>query len=218
MSVNRVSLGNVAPNYNKNINSSDNSVFLNILNNSVNQSDGDLDSIFEAASKKYNIPVSLLKSVAKTESNFNSDATSSCGAMGIMQLMPATAQSLGVSDAYDPQQNIMGGAKYLSQMLDEFDGDQHLAVAAYNAGPNSVRKYGGIPPFEETQNYVNKVLGLGDDGTNELASTADNIYSDTQNLSAVKDYLADSIAKMALMKINMVNMSNVSNDENSSFL
>jgi soluble lytic murein transglycosylase-like protein len=95
----------------------------------------DLDSIFEAASKKYNVPVNLLKAVAKAESNFNSHATSSCGAMGIMQLMPATAKSLGVTDAYNPEQNIMGGAKYLSQMLNQFNGNTELAVAAYNAGP-----------------------------------------------------------------------------------
>ena len=98
-------------------------------------SETDLDSLFEAASKKYNVPCNLLKAVAKTESNFSSDATSSCGAMGIMQLMPATAAELGVNDAYDPGQNIMGGAKLLSKLLDQFNGNTELAVAAYNAGP-----------------------------------------------------------------------------------
>ena len=87
------------------------------------------------------------------------NATSHCGAMGIMQLMPGTAASLGVTNAYDPEQNIMGGAKYLSQMLSEFGGSTQLAVAAYNAGPGSVSKYGGIPPYEETQTYVERVLG-----------------------------------------------------------
>ncbi|MEL4105595.1 lytic transglycosylase domain-containing protein [Oscillospiraceae bacterium WX1] len=124
----------------------------------------DLDAIFKAAAEKYNVPVRLLKAVAKTESNYNPKATSSCGAMGIMQLMPSTAKSLGVTDAYDPEQNIMGGAKYLSQLLNRFGGNTSLAVAAYNAGPGAVAKYNGIPPYDETQNYVKKVLGyLGSD-------------------------------------------------------
>lgn len=126
---------------------------------SAMSSNTDLDAIFEAASEKYGVPVNLLKAVAKTESNFSPNATSSCGAMGIMQLMPGTAQSLGVSDAYDPEQNIMGGAKYLSGLLSRFGGNTSLAVAAYNAGPGSVTKYNGIPPYTETQNYVKKVLG-----------------------------------------------------------
>lgn len=124
----------------------------------------DLDAIFQAASEKYGVSVSLLKAVAKAESNFNPNAVSRCGAMGIMQLMPGTAASLGVTEPFDPEQNIMGGAKYLSGLLDQFGGDVRLAVAAYNAGPGNVKKYGGVPPFDETQNYVVKVLGyLGTD-------------------------------------------------------
>jgi len=119
----------------------------------------DLDAIFDAAGQKYNISPDLLKAVAKVESSFRPDATSRVGAMGIMQLMPGTAKYLGVTDAYDPEQNIMGGAKYLKEQLDRFEGDVELALAAYNAGWPAVKKHGGIPPFRETQAYVPKVLG-----------------------------------------------------------
>lgn len=118
-----------------------------------------LDQIFEEASRTYNVPKDLIKAIAKAESDFNPNATSRAGAQGIMQLMPATARELGVSDAYDPYQNIMGGTKYISQMLQKYDGNVSLALAAYNAGSNNVAKYGGIPPFKETQNYVAKVTG-----------------------------------------------------------
>jgi soluble lytic murein transglycosylase-like protein len=117
-----------------------------------------LDSYFEEAAETYNVDVKLLKAIAKAESNFDASATSSAGAMGIMQLMPSTAKSLGISDAYDAHDNIMGGAKVISQLLEKYDGDKSLALAAYNAGSGNVDKYGGIPPFTETQNYVKKVL------------------------------------------------------------
>lgn len=118
----------------------------------------DLDGIFQRASETYNVPVDLLKAVAKAESNFNPRAQSGAGAQGIMQLMPATARGLGVTDPFDPEQNIMGGAKYLSGMLKKFGGNTQLALAAYNAGPGNVAKYRGIPPFKETQNYVKRVM------------------------------------------------------------
>ena len=133
-----------------------------------------LDGIFQSAAEKYHVPVSLLKAVAKAESGFQADAVSSCGAQGIMQLMPSTAASLGVTDSFNPEQNIMGGAKYLGQLLSSFDGSAKLAVAAYNAGSGAVRKYGGVPPYAETQNYVQKVLGYagGDISVPETAETS----------------------------------------------
>lgn len=118
----------------------------------------DLDDIFSRAAEQYGVPVNLLKAVAKAESGFDAGAVSSCGAEGIMQLMPSTARSLGVTDSFDPEQNIMGGAKYLGQLLSSFGGDARLAVAGYNAGGGAVHKYGGVPPYKETQSYVKKVL------------------------------------------------------------
>ncbi len=124
-----------------------------------------LNDIFESAAKKYEVPVELLKAIGKQESNFNPKAVSRCGAQGVMQLMPATAKSLGVTDSFDAEQNIMGGAKYISGLLKKYDGDAKLALAAYNAGSGNVAKYNGIPPFEETQNYVKKVIGYYQQGT-----------------------------------------------------
>jgi soluble lytic murein transglycosylase-like protein len=117
-----------------------------------------LNDYFEEASSTYDVDIKLLKCIALVESDFTSDCTSSAGAMGIMQLMPETAKSLGVEDAYDPYENIMGGAKLISQLLDKYDGDIALAAAAYNAGSGAVDKYNGIPPYEETQNYVTSIL------------------------------------------------------------
>ena len=131
--------------------------FRDVIGNKFKSVSEDMDQIFEDAADRFGISSRLLRAVAKAESNFNPNAVSRAGAMGVMQLMPATARYLGVNDAFDPAQNIMGGAKYLSQMLDTFDGDVSLAVAAYNAGPGAVKKHDGIP-YESTRNYVNKVL------------------------------------------------------------
>jgi soluble lytic murein transglycosylase-like protein len=112
----------------------------------------------EKYSSEYNLDPKLVRAVIKNESGFQPFALSTAGAMGLMQLMPGTAKGLGVTDPYNIDQNIKGGCQYLSYQLKAFDGDLKLALAAYNAGPNAVRKYGGIPPYDQTQKYVKKVL------------------------------------------------------------
>lgn len=116
------------------------------------------DHLIRQASRKHRVDFNLIKAVMEVESGFNPRGTSHKGAQGLMQLMPETARFLGIIDAYDPWQNIMGGSRYLGMMLETFDGDMRLALAAYNAGPKAVRKYGAIPPYRETQGYVRKVL------------------------------------------------------------
>jgi hypothetical protein len=118
----------------------------------------EFDSIIASCSNQYGVPSSLVKAVIHAESGYNPNAVSKKGAAGLMQLMPGTAQQLKVSDSFNPGDNIRGGVKYLKFLLDTFKGDVTLALAAYNAGLSKVAKYGGVPPYEETRNYVTKVL------------------------------------------------------------
>ena len=116
----------------------------------------ELNAYFLEAASTYNLDVKFLKAVAFTESSFRADATSKCGAMGIMQLMPSAAKQYGAEDPYDARQNILAGAKILSTFLKRYDGDKELTLAAYNAGPGNVKKSGGVPEY--TRYYINKVL------------------------------------------------------------
>lgn len=158
------------------------------------------DAYFQEAAQSYGVPVALLKAMGKTESNFNQSAVSSAGAIGVMQLMPGTAASLGV-DPYDARQNIMGGAKYIAGNLEQFKGYSNgleLAIAAYNAGPGAVIKYGyQIPPYKETQNYVKKVLGYltieeRKNGNNEGTETDEDLSEPYQQLKTAVTEHVDS--------------------------
>ncbi len=127
----------------------------------------DLNAIFKAAADKYGLSESLLKSVAYTESGYDVNIGSAAGAQGIMQLMPFVSESMGVTDPYDPYQSIMAGAKILAGYRDMYDGNVNLMLAAYNAGAGNVAKYGGIPPFKETQTYVALVKKRMEEGVPE---------------------------------------------------
>lgn len=133
--------------------------------NEEDSPDQSLTDIFKAAGKKYGVDYKLLMAVGKEESNFTADAVSGAGAVGIMQLMPSTARSLGVNP-YNPKENIYGAAKLISGYLKQYDGDVSLALAAYGAGPGAVEKYGGVPPYGETTRAIRKILHYYKNGVN----------------------------------------------------
>ena len=140
--------------------------FQSILDSSIHTNYGDdvskeeINQLIEAYSQKNGLDSDFVRAVVKQESGFNENATSKCGAAGLMQLMPGTAKGLGVTDPYDAEQNVKGGTKMLANLLKTYGGNKELALAAYNAGGGAVKKYGGIPPYQETQNYVKNVLSI----------------------------------------------------------
>jgi soluble lytic murein transglycosylase len=121
------------------------------------------DGIIRRAAHQHGVDSSLVKAVIRAESDFDQKAVSKKGAQGLMQLMPETAKALEVKDSFDPHQNIKAGVRYLKKQLDDFENNVPLALAAYNAGPNAVRKYGNIPPYKETRTFVNRVLHYWDE-------------------------------------------------------
>ena len=122
---------------------------------------GGLDDYIVAAARRYRIPVNLVRAVMHAESNFDAGAVSPAGASGLMQLMPGTAREMFVKDIFDARENIEGGTRYLRALANQYEGDMVRMIAAYNAGPDALKKYGGkVPPFPETQAYVRKVLEL----------------------------------------------------------
>ena len=135
------------------------------------------DHIIQQAAQQHGVSEGLIKAVMHTESGFNVNARSPVGAQGLMQLMPATARRFNVSNAYDPHENIMAGAKYLAWLLKRFNGNTTLALAGYNAGEGNVAKYGGVPPFRETQDYVRRV-------TSRYSNLYANLYANGVSASA----------------------------------
>lgn len=159
------------------------------------------DQMIRQAAQQHGVSEGLIKAVMHTESGFNINARSPVGAQGLMQLMPATARRFNVSNAYDPQQNIFGGARYLSWLLKRFNGNTQLAIAAYNAGEGNIDKYGGIPPFRETQDYVRRVTSRFQNlYSSGLSSTSSSNNANTQVIAQSANYTSSNSEVVAAPK------------------
>lgn len=132
--------------------------FQDTLNKAIEEKENPFSELINTYSQKYGVDPKLVTSIIKAESNFNPNAVSKAGACGLMQLMPHTAKMLGVTNIFEPEENIEGGIRYFKGLLDEFNQNLPLSLAAYNAGPDVVKKINDIPPIDETKNYVEKVL------------------------------------------------------------
>lgn len=160
----------------------------NYANSDIVNESGQWKDLIMKYAEKFGVSPVLISSIMKAESSFNPNAGSSAGAQGLMQLMPDTASGLGVSDPWDPEQNIMGGVKYLRQLLDQFGGDVVKTIAGYNAGPQAVKDYQGVPPYAETQDYVQKVTGF-------MGSDQEGYLNQSHSASTLSDQLRDKLAK-----------------------
>ena len=140
------------------------------------------DKIIETAAIKYNVPTDLVHSIIHAESNYNSQAISPKGAIGLMQLMPETAKEYGVKNLYDPKENIEGGVKYLKDLIKLYDKKTNLVLAAYNAGQEAIKKYKGIPPYPETKNYIEKVMASFNKSTIRARTKIYKFYDDSGKL------------------------------------
>lgn len=186
-----------------------------------------MDAIFAEAAEQYNVPLNLLKAIGKAESGFDANAVSPAGAQGVMQLMPATARSLGVEDPFDARSNIMGGARYIAEKLNQYNGDIDLALAAYNAGSGNVAKYGGVPPFAETRNYISRIKGYmnGDLTTGktvevQAAAGADEGRQQTEGTSFSlsrqnAQYMMDMMRLQMLSRVSSLSMLDTSSEDSS---